>query len=253
VGAASQIWVANADGSDRHQITSGEAFNATPAWSPDGQQIALVNEIGGISVMNPDGTGMQSLISAPGNWAPTWSPDSKQIAFGSSEGIGIVNRDGTGLHFVAQTPYGSEPAWSPDGRRIAFMRARSRRLKMPRFDLYVIRPDGTGLRRITTSPLEDTEPTWSPDGRRIAFTRFMRPHGRYCIRIFVVRPNGTGLRKLRGDCPLPNDQPEWSPDGRKIAFVQGNHGIVLINADGKKRRLFRPPLYGVTPSWEPLP
>jgi Tol biopolymer transport system component len=250
------IWTANPDGSDRRQITFGEHFDATPTWSPDGSELAVVHETGGISVMNADGTGLRSVANVDGSWAPTWSPDGKQIAFGSARGIGIANRDGTSLHFVAGAPYfGSEPAWSPDGRSIVFMsgrRGRARNLSPGGFDLYIMRPDGAEIRRITTSPLEDTEPSWSPDGRTIAFTRFERPHGKYCIRIFSVRPSGTALRKLHGDCPSPDDMPQWSPDGHKIVFV-GERGMKIMSANGSHARGFRPALVGLDPSWEPVP
>ncbi len=258
----SQIWVVNRDGSDRHQITSGDAFNDTPAWSPDGSLNAFVNEIAGISVMDPGGGSVRNVVHVPGNWAPTWAPDGHRIAFETVNGIAVVNLDGTELRFLTQPPLrGGEPAWSPDGRRIAFMRARTaRQVKAPHFDLYGINPDGSGLKRLTHSPGEDTQPSWSPDGATIVFTRFMRPNGRYCIRIYAVQRNGRGLRKLRGDCPLPDVQPEWSPDGKRIAFEtyrplghDGRSEIVVMRANGKSRRAFEPRLSGVSPTWQPLP
>src|SRR5919198_164069 len=60
----------------------------------------------------------------------------------------------------------TEPAWSPDGRRIAFVSRRD-----GRSHIYVMRPNGTGVRRLTDSAADDESPTWSPDGRRIAFSR----------------------------------------------------------------------------------
>ncbi len=66
----------------------------------------------------------------------------------------------TGLFFQ------TEPAWSPDGKRIAFA---SRRDEPSH--IFVMRPNGTGVRRVTSSARDDDHPAWSPDGRRIAFGR----------------------------------------------------------------------------------
>jgi TolB protein len=60
------------------------------------------------------------------------------------------------------------PAWSPDGSTIAFASDRH-----GSYDLYTMRADGTGLRRITTtSNIYQREPILSPNGRRLAFDRY---------------------------------------------------------------------------------
>jgi Tol biopolymer transport system component len=65
-----------------------------------------------------------------------------------------------------------EPAWSPSGEEIAFASNKS-----GQFEIWSVRPDGTGLRQITTGPGSQNRPTWSPDGKQILFTLFQE--GRY--------------------------------------------------------------------------
>jgi TolB protein len=92
-------------------------------------------------------------------------------------------------------------------------------------ELYVVNPDGTGLRRLTDDAwreAEDLAPAWSADGRMIAFvSRRTRDvpsdDASRAEEIYVVRADGTGLRRLTRNTRL-DFAPQWLPDGR-IAFV----------------------------------
>jgi TolB protein len=94
-------------------------------------------------------------------------------------------------------------------------------------ELYVVTPDGTGLRRLTDDAwqeAEDLAPAWSPDGGMIAFVsrRTRLPdvptdETRPAEEIYVMRADGTGLRLLTRNTRL-DFAPQWLPDGR-IAFV----------------------------------
>lgn len=91
--------------------------------------------------------------------------------------------------------------------------------------LYVVQPNGRGLRALARAEAPDSEPSWSPDGRRIAFRRLADAGGLdERAQIFVVGADGRGLRNLtRASCGascLANEEPAWSPDGKRIAFVR---------------------------------
>lgn len=270
----SQIWVANPDGSEQHQLTSsGETdyFNAWPAWSRDGHKIAFHSEISrGISTMNADGSDVRIVTDNRGvidvvDNEPTWGPDGR-IGFvrtWSDAGVGhhdvfVVNADGSDLRQVTRTSLvESELEWSPDGRYFTFAGFR----RGAPGALYLIRADGSRLRRLTTPKGgSDTEPAWSPDSGRIVFTRISRPRGRYCFRVLVIRRDGSGLRVVRNDCPLPSSQPAWSPDGRKIVYLgfwprkpTGRNQLLTTTPDGKSTSPFRTRIYGDDPDWQPLP
>ena len=97
------------------------------------------------------------------------------VAQSTNRGVMLMNRIGPsisekGLRIldiasrtvrVLTTEYDNLPGWSPDGRRIVFTRQTS----ATNFDVFTIRPDGTGLDRLTTDGSNDGHAVWTYDGR----------------------------------------------------------------------------------------
>jgi Tol biopolymer transport system component len=98
-------------------------------------------------------------------------------------------------------------------------------------DVWVVQPDGSGLRNLTSHPADDWSPDWSPDGRLIAFVSNRGGSDG----IYAMNGDGSGLRQIG-----PGTEPAWSPDGRRLAFVQGD-AIWVMNADGSGRRRLTDP------------
>jgi Tol biopolymer transport system component len=269
----SQIWTANPDGSGQRQLTfggEGDYFNGWPSWSRDGRKIAFVSELTrGISTMNSDGSDVQALTDYRGVdasiWDPTWAPDGR-IAFLIWSGVAapgdvmVMNGDGSGLHALPPNNLTEhELTWSPDGQYFAFAGTIARK----RASIYVMRADGTKIRRLTRPsggskrfPTYDTEPAWSPGSSKIVFTRIARPHGSFCFRILMIRRDGSGLRVVRNDCPLPDSEPTWSPDGRRILFstirLRSGGQLAWMDQMGRSTHTFRVPIRGIDADWQPV-
>lgn len=124
------------------------------------------------------------------------------------------------------------------------------------FDVYVMRPDGTALQRLTRNPANDSFPTWSPDGSRIAFqsNRAAAYGSGRNFEIFVMNADGSGVLRLT-EAPGSDSFPSWSPDGSRLAFASerdGDEEIYVMNADGTgQTRLTDFPGDDLVPSWSP--
>ncbi|HUF53223.1 MAG TPA: hypothetical protein VMR52_05545 [Dehalococcoidia bacterium] len=130
-------------------------------------------------------------------------------------------------------------------------------------EIWLIRSDGSGLRRLTESPSEDTRnqtPRWSPDGRLIAFssTRHAPSPENTDADIYVMNRDGSRLQRLTYGLRnglRESHSPEWSPNGRRIAFTS-NGKIYVMGADGSNlERLMTDQTFSSqvegTPAWSP--
>ena len=168
--ANSDIWVMDADGANRRNLTNHKALDETPDWSPDGNRIAFTSDREGnweLYVMNTDGTNLINLTNNPAkDGRPDWSPDGKQIAFSSDRDgnleIYVMNADGTNLINLTNHPAEDNHAsWSPDGVRIAFDSDRDRD-RDNNWEIYVMNADGTNPIRLTQDRDWDSSPSWGP-------------------------------------------------------------------------------------------
>lgn len=130
---------------------------------------------------------------------------------GVAKGGLFAVRDGR-LNQLTEDPADTEPAFSADGRTIAFARGG---------DLFSVRPDGSGLRQLTSGTELDSAPIVSPDGRQVLFERRASAGG--SADLYTVRALGGGVGSLTSG-PGDDHDADYSPDGRKIVFVRGSGG-----------------------------
>jgi TolB protein len=102
------------------------------------------------------------------------------------------------------------PAWSPDGGRIAFASTRDGDSATTGSDIYVIRADGTNIRRLTRDQKPVGHPRWSPDGRQLVFrSTGDRVAGTAAeVELYVVGADGTDMRRITEN-QLYDGQADW--------------------------------------------
>jgi TolB protein len=160
--------------------------------------------------------------------------------------IAVMAPDGSHVQLLGE---GQEPEWSPDGQQIAFSQRTGDGPVST--GIFVMRADGTDVRRLTTNPSGDDEkPAWTPDGTTLVFSRStfvsLTPDpvaSRSHRDLYTVAADGTGLTKLIGG-PTDDFAPEWLPDGSRVAFLRivdpasdGSEGIPQIwiaSSDGSE-------------------
>jgi hypothetical protein len=155
------------DGSDLRFLGPG----SEPDWSPDGSRIVFSRSVGDddhgdLYTMRADGSDVRRLLSSSAlETRPSWSPDGKTIVFErktvrAAEGGGYflgppnifaVPASGGPTIQLTETGADQDPAWAPDGKSIVFESERDvSGTGQARADLYLMRPDGTGQRRLTS-------------------------------------------------------------------------------------------------------
>ena len=202
------------DGKIFTQITDDPGAELFPSLSPDGRTVAYASQ-------------------ASGNW------DIYVQRVGSAEGVNLT-RDSAADE--------TQPAFSRDGRYIAF------RSERDGGGIFVMRSDGTGVRRIADSGYN---PAWSPDGRQIVYAEegITRPEdrsGRVSQLWSVELASGRKRLVVKDD----GVQPHWSPNGQYIAYwaidLDGDRDLWTVRASGgPPSRITRDPFLDWNPVWSP--
>jgi TolB protein len=179
------LFVADSDGNHERPLLPATSLDYNAAFSTDGRWIVFTSERGGsadIYRIHPDGSGLEQLTMGPTyEDQAALSPDGSTLAFVSTRDGGTANIWLLDLatHRYSQLTHNTggnfRPHWSPDGEWIAF--SSDRNTKPGRFvpswellqstAIYIVRRDGSGLRRLTKLDGYYGSPQWSRDGRRI--------------------------------------------------------------------------------------
>ena len=216
-------------------------FEGSPAFSPDGNQVAFAlhgKENSGIYTTVVGGEKSLRLTSNSGDCCPRWSPDGRQVAFSrpTDEGVAIYVMPAFGgtEHRLYSGPVSIFPRsldWSPDGKVLAF--SESHADKTHTWIGLLSLADST-TRRLTSPPTQDLDfgPAFSPDGSTVAFVRAIVAG--VIEDVYVVPAAGGAPKRLTFDnCFIQGIT--WTPDGRDIVFSSlrgGSTTLWRISASG---------------------
>ncbi|ATY33482.1 PD40 domain-containing protein [Sphingomonas psychrotolerans] len=240
------IFIADADGGNARPFLAHPEADANASFSADGRWIVFASRRAGsydIYRARLDGSGLEALVSHRAyDDQAALSPDGSTLAFVSSRSgnadIWLLDMRTRRVKNLTRAPGGDfRPSWSPDGKWIAFSSDReSRKPRLPARDftirhsteIHIVRPDGSGLRRVSVDDAFAGSPSWSPDGTRLAF--YTAPIGEVA--------KVTAARRLRGTTQIETlelatgqrtvlttgDGEKWSPrwlGEQSIAYVSG--------------------------------
>lgn len=134
------VWVVGSDGSGPRQVTDGR-WHGSGDWSPDGQRLVSDSD-STVFELAVDGSDRRVLLE--GDYGDhSWSPGGEALVVAAGSGLGLAENGQPPVEPL-DTPVAFSPEWSPDGEWIAFTDGENEA------DVWVVRPDGTGLRQLTT-------------------------------------------------------------------------------------------------------
>ncbi|HEX9972209.1 MAG TPA: BamA/TamA family outer membrane protein [bacterium] len=163
------------------------------SWSNNGKFIVFSSRSAGEDVLNILDVDKKKIIDShkfdlDGLFAPAWSPTSDEIAFvGVKNGysdIFVFNLVTKELRKTTDDIFSdTEPTWSPDGTMLAFVSDRKENVEPAGLlgdvkiedydyhttDIYLVKSDGSGLKRLTSNDMDDKSPQWTPDGEHLLF------------------------------------------------------------------------------------
>jgi Tol biopolymer transport system component len=188
------IWVMDADGTNRGSVTRNWRSDYNPSWSPDGTMLVF------------------ERLMRSGHTPRLWVK-----VLGGPKPTRVTN------------VWSALPAWSPDGSVIMFTNVWEGPTSWVQ-DLYTVSPDGTSMTRLTKTPnLNESFATWSPDGSHIAFTSVS---GSRRYDVYAMEADATDVVNLTNTPDQEEGVPAWSPSGGWIAYVISDEGLWVMASDG---------------------
>lgn len=166
------IWVMNRDGSNPRQVF-GPPYGSgwDPTWSPDGSRILFASDMGGsvqLYTVDLDGKNLRKVTDMPAlRGRSDWSPDGRSLVTYSGEPwhreIYLLNADGSNVRQIGLPGGNSQgPSFSPDGAWVAFTSYFDHYGDEHGCEIYIMRVDGSDLRRLTDNDYCDYQPRWGP-------------------------------------------------------------------------------------------
>lgn len=266
VGSGTQVFVRNLSGSRQHELTFGPDTAEMPRWAPFGNRILYLRRpahdrhLPDLMVMGAWGRHKRQLLAGGHTHFisdAAWSPSGRRIVLVRTLRDGFSDlflytpaTDSLARMHVNREP-DRDPAtvdWAPDGR--IFFSAVDYTESGDAFqdhDLYVVRPNSTGLTRLTDTPLRDELfPRLSRNGQKVSYAR----RSTTCRSVRVATTEVTDSVRLPTDCDA--FAASWSANGRRVLVEltnrKGEFFLQVMAPDGSHRRYLT---RGENADWRP--
>jgi len=238
-GTRHTLWVADADGENSQTALASPESIISPAWSPNGMQLAYVSFEARKPVIyvHDVATGKRRLVAnfKGSNSAPAWAPDGRSLAVtlsrdGGSQIYSIDANGGEPRRLTQSSGIDTEPKYSTDGKSIYFV---SDRGGAPQ--IYRMSSSGGNPERVTFSGSYNISPNISPDGRWLAY--ISRIGGAFKLQVMELSTSTvSSITDTAAD-----ESPSFAPNSRLIVYAtqqQGREALMTSTLDGKiKARL----------------
>jgi TolB protein len=233
------LWVADSDGEGAQSALTSPEPIISPAWSPNGMQLAYVSfeSRKPVVYVHEIASGQRRLIAnfRGSNSAPAWAPDGRSLAVtltreGGSQLYTIPSSGGEPKRLTQSGSIDTEPIYAADGRNIYFV---SDRGGSPQ--IYRMAATGGDAQRVTFTGTYNISPALSSDGRWLAY--ISRINGAFKLQVMEL---ATGTVQSVTDTTA-DESPSFAPNGRLIIYATrqgGTEALMTTTLDGKiKARL----------------
>ena len=225
-GGTADLWLANADGSNRKQLTANGGKNFSPSVSADGNYIVFMSVRDGrrnIWRINGDGSNPVRLTSGLSEGYPTITPDGRWVVYSAYAGVRpelwkVSIDGGTPVRIIDSVA--TAGAVSPDGRFIAFMYPESRDPLAPPNRISIIPIEGGPSIKtldLQTSGTVSTLIAWAADGKSILYTL----NTNNVSNLWSQSLDGGPPKQITDFKDMLMTGFAWSKDGKQLACTRG--------------------------------